>query len=59
MTSKKLYVAVAAEMKGLREGRDYPDVHTLDCACLRLARVFKADNPNFDRGRFLDAWGVL
>lgn len=52
--SRKDYVAIADAIANANRGE-----HTVtreEVAC-RIASVFAADNPRFDRGRFLTACG--
>lgn len=46
MLSRKYYIAIAA---ALRESADMEDITQALC------RLFRADNPRFDSGRFMDA----
>lgn len=54
--SRKHFVAVAAI---LSERISEPGCnHAVESVALDLAAFFAAENPNFDRGRFLAAAGV-
>ncbi len=55
--TRKDYVAVACALVALREDLPTDDLTDagLDTVCEALARVFGADNPRFDRARFLAA----
>ena len=53
--TRKDYIAIAAVFK-VRKDRDNADA--LREIAYDLADVFKRDNPNFDRARFLAACGV-
>lgn len=53
MTSRKLYVAVANAVRNVKEGQ-----WTIEDLANVLADVFVADNPRFDRQRFLQACGI-
>ena len=54
MTSKKDYEAVATVISRVVEAYDYPPVSVMEVA-RGLAEYFAADNPRFDRARFLGA----
>lgn len=57
--SKKHHEAIAAAIRAERCGPGSPAVETaLDQVASRLADYFAADNPRFDRARFLAACGV-
>lgn len=57
--SKKHYIAVAAEISSMRMHNPVdPDVAegwhaAVSSFAIRMADLFAADNPRFDRGRFL------
>jgi hypothetical protein len=63
MMSRKDYEAIAEAIKSERENQwreaapDSLPVLALRSMAQRVARVFEADNPRFDRGRFLRACG--
>lgn len=57
-TSRKDYVAIAAAIKTQRSHHDYFLERALDALSDVLANHFAADNPAFDRARFLKAAGV-
>jgi len=57
--TRKDYAAIASVLKdfmgvGRRLGSDYVS-STVEAIALELGEVFAARNPNFDRGRFMDA----
>jgi hypothetical protein len=62
--SRKHYEAIAADIKRRfklipdPDGRDQELAGQLFGVANDLADLFEADNPNFDRGRFLKACGV-
>ncbi|HQR20098.1 MAG TPA: hypothetical protein PKV98_04485 [Burkholderiaceae bacterium] len=60
--SKKDYVAIAAALKDLRDGRDaggdQQAVYGIEIAAEAIADVCEANNLRFDRNRFLAACGV-
>lgn len=58
--TKKDYIKIAAVLKDMiNETGPRADPHaTLAICCTELAKVFAADNPRFDRTRFLNACGV-
>lgn len=59
MTSKKLYIAVAQELKPLIEDCEGDEAYAvLHLVVKRLAAVFKADNPNFNETTFAKACGT-
>ena len=60
MTSKKHYVAIAREIAELLKDLEGSNaaINAIALLTLRLACVFKDDNPAFDRERFLRACGV-
>ncbi len=59
--SKKDYVAIGKALRtvlvrynsGFSNPHDYTVAHIIHHAALEIAAVFAADNPNFDRQRFL------
>lgn len=54
--SRKHYEQIAAEIAEARNLRiDTGERVAIDIVAARLANVFAADNPRFDRGRFLAA----
>jgi hypothetical protein len=60
MTSKKHYVAIAREIAELLKDLEGSNaaINAVVLLASRLACIFKADNPAFDRERFLRACGV-
>jgi len=57
--SKKDYVAVARAVDRNIEDEGNDDAYKASCRLAeRLADVFAADNPRFDRAKFLAACGV-
>lgn len=58
MASRKLYIAVATELKPLVETSDDVEKSLLTSVVCRLSNVFKADNPAFDVSRFMSACGI-
>lgn len=59
MTSKKLYIAIAKEIRPLVESVESDgERETLLAVVGRLAGVFQADNPNFNRVTFFKACGT-
>ena len=63
--SRKHYIEIAADLKRRRDeeydkfmrGSDEPTHLLVDRIAEDLAVIFKRDNPNFDRQRFLTACG--
>ena len=53
--TRKDYVAIAAALKAVREQATIPSWQSC-CEC--IAATMAADNPRFDRARFLKACGV-
>jgi hypothetical protein len=53
--SRKHYEQVAACFK---RNTEHGDAATLNAVANDLASMFKADNPRFDRARFLNACGL-
>lgn len=57
--SRKHYVAVAEKMASrMEEVHGSAETFLLLSVVRDLAGIFQADNPNFDRNRFLAACGV-
>ena len=57
--TKKDYIKFAAMFKGMRSDcASYLAEEMVNIACDQTANIFAADNPNFDRARFLKACGV-
>lgn len=57
-TSKKNYVAVAAAIRESVRPATAETAGSIRELAARLANIFAADNPRFDRQRFLAACGV-
>lgn len=58
--TKKHYIAIAADIRAnlaMRE-RDEAEIFGIESLARSLCDVFAADNPRFDRSRFLAAAGV-
>lgn len=55
--TRKDYVAVAEKIRARAEEYTYVPDLIIEFAN-DIADVFKADNPRFDRGRFLSACGI-
>jgi hypothetical protein len=54
--TRKDYAAVAAELRGVKpNSRSYIELQTWKTCCDAVAHGFAADNPRFDRDRFLAA----
>jgi hypothetical protein len=59
MLSRKHYVAIAAVLHEVSEREEFTHTETtINEVAERLAVIFKDDNPNFDRNRFLEACGL-
>jgi len=58
--SRKDYVAIAMAINEAYKMSDYhPEArHDMERVAGNIARVFAANNPNFDRDRFMAACGV-
>lgn len=64
MTSKKHYKVVAemvkSKLQAERNGRASPAaLEALESVAVSLAYIFEQDNPNFRRGTFLAACGII
>jgi hypothetical protein len=58
--SRKDYVAIAAAIKEVVDSTDNINIHDhLHHVVRNLCSVFAADNPHFDRARFIVACGLL
>lgn len=55
--TKKDYELIASQINGSRFYRNEQYIVT-EFLVNRLANVFKADNPKFDRDKFLEACGI-
>jgi hypothetical protein len=53
--TKKLFVAVADVLYGAKTNLSLPEFHIVNDIAERLADLFAAGNPHFDRERFLAA----
>lgn len=59
MTSKKHYIAVAATVAELLSLTvDCDERRGIEFLVVRLAEIYAADNPNFNREKFLEACGI-
>lgn len=57
--SKKDYEAIAQAINGVRAADTTPErVWAIGSVCNALASVMSANNPSFDRARFLAACGI-
>ena len=59
--TRKDYVRFAAMLKSenvMSVRHDWTRTHTIDSVIESTADIFAADNPNFNRARFLKACGV-
>lgn len=58
--SKKHYIAMAALIRDhvTRSEKDAAEVYALEVLARDVCGMYAADNPRFDRGRFLAACGV-
>lgn len=56
--TRKDYIAIAAILKARRTLHASASGKTVDAIAKDLCSMLKADNPNFDRDRFLTACGV-
>lgn len=54
--TRKDYVVIAAALNHASGGNKYAENERLVC-CSKIADVLQADNPRFDRNRFLVAAG--